>query len=447
MKRSKKLLSLLLVLVLVIGAAWAATLLNSDNQTQEEETSYTTIFTLEADTVTSLGWDYNESITFKKDEDAWVYAADPVFPVEESYLETMLSTLSSILSYKTIEAPEDLAEYGLDVPVCIITVTGGETYTLSIGNETGMGGERYFSTGDGNVYLVASTVLDPFCYDLYDILAYEAIPDLSAATALTVGSEKQSYTISNLEYSGLSYSDSYVWFMDDRTLDTELTEALLENVTGLYWYNCVNYNTSDLAEYGLDAPVVTASVTYPGGVFTLEIGDTVSGYSYARIAGSHMVYQIDPSIAETLMHTTYQELQPDEVLLMDWDAVTSMEITLDGSLYEIVRSTKTVTAEDGTESEETVFLLGEKEITPDNITGILDSMEGTGYAYGLTPEGSEELRLLIHRDHETFPEVALVFYTYDSTSCMVTLNGEATVFTARTDVVNLVEAVNKQILE
>ena len=62
MKRSKRLFLLLLVLALVLGATWAATLLNPENE--EEETSCTTIFTVDADDVTAISWDYSEQLSF-----------------------------------------------------------------------------------------------------------------------------------------------------------------------------------------------------------------------------------------------------------------------------------------------------------------------------------------------------------------------------------------------
>ena len=60
---------------------------------------------------------------------------------------------------------------------------------------------------------------------------------------------------------------------------------------------------------------------------------------YARIAGSDMVYQIDGSVRDALLYTTQSELLPDEVLLMDWDTVDSIDITLDGATYHVERST------------------------------------------------------------------------------------------------------------
>lgn len=451
MKRSKKLLALLLVLAAFIGATFLATKFNPENEETEEVTG-TVIFSLDTEAVTGLSWDYSEPLSFTKEEDGWIYTDDAAFPLDSSYIDTMLSTLSLITSDKTIENPEDLDQYGLEIPICAITVTAGEEYTLSIGEETSMGGQRYFSTGDGNVYLVDSGILDSFSYGLYDVLAFEAIPSIDQPTGLTLSSAGQSYEITYQEHSGLTYSDEYVWFLGDDALDTELTASLLETVTDLAWVSCVDYNAADLAAYGLDDPAATVTVQYndnegTAASFSFQIGATSGSYSYARLPGSNMVYQIDASITDTLLYTTSAELQPDEVLLMDWDTVTSMDITLDGTSYTITRSTQTVTDDEGNESEETIYLLSGEEVEITSITNALDAMASTGYATGLTPERSEEIRFTFHRDSEAFPEVELVFYQYNSSACLTTLNGEATVLADRTAVVDLVESVNALVLE
>lgn len=448
MKRGKKLLVLLLVLVAVMGATWAAGMLNPENQEVEEAETGTTVFTMDTSTITALSWDYSEKVSFEKDGDTWVYTGDSTFPLEQTYLDAMLETLAEIVSYKTIEAVEDWDQYTLEVPYCTIAITAdGVDYTLKIGEETAMGGQRYLSIGDGNAYIVDDAVLDPFAYGLYDVLAYEVIPDMSGVTALTVTSGEAAYEVEKLEGSGLAYSDDYVWFLENKALDTELTEELLDSVIWLDWVECVNFHAEDLEKYGLDDPAVTVSVSYDGGVFTLEFGAETGKYRYARIAGSQMVYTVDADVAETLMYTTYNDLQPDEVLVINWEDVTGLDITLDGVTYEAVKGTKTVTDDEGNETEETIWLLSGEEAELDDITALLDAMDSSGYAAGLTPERSEEIRFTIHRDHETYPEVELVFYRYDSTTCLTTLNGEATVFVSRTDVVELVEEVNSLVLD
>lgn len=446
MKRGKKLLVMLAVLVLLLGGTLAVSNLDFEKTAGEAEDPSFVLFTLDTETVTGLDWYYSEQVNFVKDETGWHHATDEAFTLKESYIETALAALSEITAYKTIENVEDWDQYGLEIPYCEITVTAGETYTLAIGQESSVSGQRYFSVGDGNAYLVDSSLLDSFSYGLYDLLAYEEIPDLSTVTGMELKSSQQSYAITYQENSGIAYSDEYVWFMDGQTLDTELTKSLLTTVTGLTWLDCVNYNASDLSQYGLDEPIAVVSVDYAEGSFTLEIGSETGDYSYARIAGSNMVYKIKGSIADTLLYTTYYELRPDEVLLLDWEEMTSLEIILDGVTYEMTKGTTTVTDGESTETEKTVYLLDGEEVSGEEILNALDAVDSTGYASGVTPERTEEIRFVIHRDNEAWPEVEVVFYRYDSTSCLTLLNGEATVFAEREAVVNLVEKVNSIVL-
>lgn len=91
----------------------------------------------------------------------------------------MVQALKEIQAAKTIENVEDLSEYGLEDAVCSITVQGEKEYQLAIGEETGLGGQRYLSIGDGNVYLVDASLLDTFALGLYDIVEKETIPSMT----------------------------------------------------------------------------------------------------------------------------------------------------------------------------------------------------------------------------------------------------------------------------
>lgn len=448
MKRGKKLCSLLAVLVLLLGATWLAARWDPENAA--EETAGTTVFSLDADAVTNIRWDYSEELSFTKEADTWVYDEDPAFPLDTAYIDTMLANIRQITSTKTIEHVENWDQYTLEIPVCEITVTAaGTEHTLKIGEETSLGGERYLSIGDGNAYLVDAGILDAFSYGLYDVLAMEALPDMQTVTAMELQGQS-AYRIDLREDSGLAYSDDYVWFLEDQPLDTDLTERLIGYVTNLQWQACVDYNASDPGIYGLDAPAATITVHYTREdekqAFLLEIGSqTADGY-YARISGSSMVYTISTAAAEKLLYTTRAELLPDEVLLMDWDQVTDMEVTLNGESYTFTRTLRTETTEDGTEVQTVLWKLDGAEVGAGSIPEALDGLESTGYATGLAPERSEEIRFVIRRDRETFPEVTLSIFQYNSTSCLVTLNGEATVFVDREDVVSLMEAVNDLVL-
>lgn len=451
MKRGKKLIILLAVLVVILAAAYGATLLNPET---EEETVYTTIFTLDPETVTSLTWHYSEEVALTREDDAWVYADDPEFPLDSTYVDAMLTALSQIDSSKTIENVENWDEYTLEAPICEINLTAsGEDITIKVGEETALGGERYVSIGDENAYLVDSSFLEPFEYGLYDVLKMEEIPDMEEPLRLEVQSGSDQYTIEKQEDSGLAYADDYVWFLGGKPLDTSLTQTLLDYVTDIEWSECVNYKATDLSKYGLDAPAATLTLTYTNEeseseqTFVLEIGSEASSGYYVRLAGSQMVYTIPASAAEAMLYTTYEDLKPTDVLLMDWTEVTSVEIQLDGESYTIYRTTQTETDEDGNETETVVYTLNGEEIDGAAITDLLDGLESTGYAGTAVPETGEEIRFVIHRNHASFPQVEIAFYRYNSSDCLTVLNGEPTVYVSREDIVDLVETVNGEVLD
>ena len=347
---------------------------------------------------------------------------------------------------KTIENVENWDQYTLEAPICEINLTAsGEDITIKVGEETALGGERYVSIGDENAYLVDSSFLEPFEYGLYDVLKVEEIPDMEEPLRLEVQSGSDQYTIEKQEDSGLAYADDYVWFLGGKPLDTSLTQTLLDYVTDIEWSECVNYKATDLSKYGLDAPAATLTLTYTNEeseseqTFVLEIGSEASSGYYVRLAGSQMVYTIPASAAEAMLYTTYEDLKPTDVLLMDWTEVTSVEIQLDGESYTIYRTTQTETDEDGNETETVVYTLNGEEIDGAAITDLLDGLESTGYAGTAVPETGEEIRFVIHRNHASFPQVEIAFYRYNSSDCLTVLNGEPTVYVSREDIVDLVE--------
>ena len=232
MKRGKKLIVLLGVLVVLLGAAYAAAQLNPE---KEEETVYTTIFTLDPEQVTALTWHYSEEVPLVKEEDGWVYEEDPQFPLDTTYVDAMLTALSQIDSSKTIENVENWDEYTLEAPICEINLTvDGEDVTIKVGEETGLGGQRYVSIGDENAYLVDNSFLEPFKYGLYDVLKMEEIPEMDTPVRLEHEADGDSFTIEKQEDSSLAYSDEYIWFLGEKALDTDLTESLLEQKISQY---------------------------------------------------------------------------------------------------------------------------------------------------------------------------------------------------------------------
>lgn len=476
MNRTKKLSLLSLALLLVCGAAFAAVQLSPQEDTVQD-TSFS-LLALDPEQLTQLSWTLDgETLTFAYDSQAgWSYPADSAFPLDRTLLDTMADTLSSVTAYRTIQGVDDLSQYGLEQPQLSLTaVTQDGEYHLDLGDETAMGGQRYVSLQDGNVYLADSNLLAAFSYNLYDFVALEEIPSMTQLTAFTVTCSNRDLDLVYLEDSGLAYNDHYVWFQRDgeayTTLDTELTEAFLENITLLSWQSCVNYQTDEgaLADYGLDTPAAVVTVDYvtttqedsgqtdaDGNViytsvetahtFTLEIGDYTGESCYARLSGSQMVYTVDAAVADAMVYLSLNSLLPDDVILLDYDALEAVDITLDGEHYHMEKTVVETSGEDADTNQETVWTMDGTQVDLQPVLTALTALSASGSQDGVAPERGEEIRFLFHQNHTGFPTVELVFYSYDSSSCLVSLNGETRLFVDREEVVSIVEQVNALVL-
>lgn len=459
MKRNQKLLILAGTLVVVSAAAFAATRLAAEPETTETETETVTVYSADAEAVTALSWTCGEeTITLEKEGEEWVYPEDEAFPVNDETIEGLTEVLTEIQAERTLESPEDLSEYGLEDPQYTIEVSDGSDTTLKIGDETSLGGQYYLSTGDGNVYIVDSTLPDTFSLSLYDLVEEETIPEMTDVDSVTISRETDTLKLFYQEDSGFAYSDRYTWFLEDAeplALDVENTETLVSQITGLSWLECVDYNAEDLSQYGLNSPTVTVTVTYTetetvtdeetsteetqeiSRTFTLLLGDYGDSGCYAKLADSNMVYLVDASILDSLLYVNYEDLQPMDVLQMDWDEMTAVDLILDGVTYHIEKTTQTETDEDGNETETTVFLLEDTELDStvvDDMLSALNAMEPLEQKDGLTASEDGEIAFRFYQNSEDYPEVELSFGSYDSTSCTVTLMGQTRLLVAKEDV-------------
>lgn len=339
MKRGKKLIALLVVLGLLVGSSVLIPKIfpeETETTTVAENTS-TSILTLDAENVSALSWTYeDETMNFLYADGTWTNADDSVFPVDSLYLDTMITDLSDLIVTKTIDEPDDLADYGLDEPICSITVTEAATTEILIGDANAVGGSRYISIGDGKVYLAESTLLNDFSYTLFDLIEFEEIPSMYNLVDLIVTTADREY-----EVASKTSDDTTTWYHyedgNQIVIDTDLAESFVDTIASMSWTSCLDYNVTEenLETYGLATPIMSVTATYENyssedtgevdedgnaiyetittsDTFSLEIGQTVDGYCFARIPGSNMVYWIEESIFTTLADTAVEDLQAEE---------------------------------------------------------------------------------------------------------------------------------------
>ncbi len=474
MKRQKRLLVLTGVLAACVVIAFGISRINFEEKMTGEETA---IVDVDAADITGLSWNYeNEEMEFSKEDDEWVYDKDGKMAVDQDLLSEIAENLSSITSDKKVEEPQSMSVYGLDEPEYNISVrTKSETYKISVGDQSYSDGEIYISNGDGYVYLTSSELLDHIAYSLLDCVQLEEVPDMESISQVSIGG-KADLTMVYKEKSGYTYSDAYTYYMKEgdeyKALDNDSTSELFDTLSGIAWNGCVDYYAEDaeLKSYGLDAPDGTVSITYVPAEkddegsgasdkkeFKYYVGEADGAY-YARLKNSRIIYNITEEAYSAVADASYESLEPDEVILLDWDTVDSIEAEIDGSVYTVEMEKddddgysytvdgvaaafdNVIDAIDGLtiasdESDESESAGGEEE---DTIKVPEEKPDADGR--------DVELKLTFHRNTEENSKIELTFYRYNGSWCVSSLNGEYVNYTDRESVVDLKEAINSAIL-
>ena len=467
MKRSKRLHILLGVLAAVGIVTFAVT--QYEEKQEEIEASGEVVLEIDPAAVQTLSWEYDaETLAFHKDG-TWVYDTDEAFPVDEERIDELLGVFEAFSAAFIIEDVTDYSQYGLDDPVCTIGISTGDTdYEIQLGDFSTMDSQRYVSIGDGNVYLATADPLDYFDAALRDMIDNDEAPDFGTVEAIRFDGD-QTCQIAYQEYtedSSYTYCSDDVYFVQQEDamlpLDTSRVEGYLDSISGLSLTDYVTYNVSEeeLAEYGLDAPELSVTVTYvpedseQTAEFTLHISrdpdeqaaeDAEDGEedeteeeitAYARVGESQIVYQITGDSYEALMAAGYDDLRHYEVLTADFADVTGLDITLEGESY-------TITAEGS--GEDKTFYYGEEELDIADLQSALENLS----AASLTdeePSQKQEISITVHLDNEAHPTVQIDLYRYDGEQCLAVLDGTPTSLVPRDMVVDLVEAVNAIVL-
>lgn len=471
MKRSKRLSILLGVLLVVCIATFIV--MQTEEKKEQIKASGEIVLEVSSDDVQSLSWEYGEtSLAFHKDE-TWLYDDDEAFPVDEEKIHDLLEQFESFGVSFVIEDVTDYSMYGLDDPVCTIQLTTeDQSYEITLGDYSNMDAERYVSIGDGNVYLAKNDPLDQFDTALKDMLDDDEALSYDQVSQIKFEGV-ENYGIFYEEDSNSTYCAEDVYFTKKNgktlPLDTDRIGSYLESLTTLYLDNYMTYNVTDeeLAAYGLDAPELTITVDYTrtdedgnelSDTYMLSVSrdpeklaaaeeaeekgeeaEEVTGY--VRVGDSQIVYEISESDCDNLLAASYDDLRHREVLPADFEDIYQVDISLEGSSY-------TIAADGENEDGERIWKYQEEEIT---ISDFQDALEGlrASSTDSFTVEGTagkEEISLTVYLDNETYPEVKIQLYRYDGTNCLAKVDGQVFALISRSDVVELIEAVNAIIL-
>lgn len=470
MNRSKRITLLLCVLVLISAATFAMT--RYEDHKEKIQLSGQVILEVPSEEVQTLSWSYeDETLAFHRDEEGvWRWDEDDAFPVDEEAVNHLLSWFSSLSAAFVIEDVEDYSQYGLTEAECTISfATEEDSYTVSLGAFSQMDSQRYLSLEDGNAYLIAEDPMEDFQVTIRDMIRNDAVPTLTDVTDVSF-SGLESYSLRYEEDSGKSYSSDDVYFAGDKPLDTSRVRSYLGSLEDLSLTNYATYHATDeeLASFGMDDPELTVTVNYkqedeiqepfilhvsrdPEAV--AEAAQTEDGEEaaeipcYVRVGDSPIVYEISESLYDTLTKVSYDDLRHGALFWGDFEDVTEIGVSLDGSSYTLTTIQEDEDGDQGGQAsdEEILWYYNGQEIDTADLRSALTNLTAESFTQE-KPAGKEELSLTLHLKDENFPEVRIQLYRYDGSNCLAVVDGIPTAFVKRVYMVDLMEAVNAIVL-
>ena len=268
-KKSMNLVTAVAVLVVLSGTyvgvkTYVTKQEEKENASEDEEK--TQVFSIASDDVKSIKFVIDKKeVTFEKDNDEWVKTDEKDFPVDQDKLTEAIGSLDNIEADRVLDDVTDATEYGLDNPTNTITITdndGNET-ALRVGMENDSTSQYYVEKGEdeSKIYVVADSVFQPFMKTLYDYAKAGTFPvvDSSTVSNVTVEENGDSYTLAKDDKTGL-------WNIQDQDgsekADSAKVSSLTSSIASIAYGSFVNYNCTDLSEYGLDKPYGTITIDY-----------------------------------------------------------------------------------------------------------------------------------------------------------------------------------------
>ena len=454
--KTVKMILAVAVLAVCCGAyAGVKTYVSHQEQKESEAESEenTSVFTASADDIKSLDFMVDDTeTTFEKKDDSWVKKDDTDFPVNQSTLDSVASSVTSVESDRVLEDVDNLAEYGLDSPANIIKiVTKSEdedgddtTTTLYVGDENSSTSQYYVRKDDEKtVYLVDSSCVEPFTKTLYDYAQMEDFPAISSTDTIT----KISVDGDN-SYELKKDADTSVWSVsangEEDKADSATVSSLVSSFGSMAYNSMADYKCEDKSKYGLDKPYSTITVDYQEKVetsddnaetsdsetpdsaettemvdkqLTILVGNEADDSNrYVMVNDSNEVYTMSEETLSALTDKTEEDFWDMTVSYVSVNSLASLKVNYQGTDYKVNASRETSTDEDGNDTETVTYKLDGADLDETTFTTFYNKLINMAAQKRLTekydPDGDAELTVTFTEEDGDTLEVS--YYSYDT---------------------------------
>ena len=427
-KKGRALAGGAVLLCALIGVEAALSWQNSQEET-EAETEGVTPLEISADDLTEVTVkNENGTFTLVKDADGvWSNKEDAQFPLDEDTWTAKLSSLESMTAVRTLEEPEDLAEYGLDDAAIQVTlVTEDGSTELHIGNQNESTYDYYvYVDSPDTVYTVGSSAATAMDCGLYDLASASTFPSISSGS-LTHMEIRQDESL--LEFDAdASDTESASWYVsrdggEAVPADSSAMSALTDELLYIGFEDFVDYKGEDLAQYGLDDPWAEITWDYTETESAEETTETESAEEETEETAE------TESAEEETEETTEEETEPETV------EVEKQTVLLIGNPIYAETESETEAESQETESEteaESQETEDETEEAEPEITGYYVKLADSSEVYTMTADDlaawiSAEYTDYVNKYISAVPHTALSSLTvaYEGEDYVLTVESE-----------------------
>ncbi len=464
MKNKKGLIVGIIILVLLLGAYFLLRYLNLDEEDTAEEDAAETVFEIDADDISNIQIVSGENtFDFSHGDDKWNYVEDDKFPLSESAILDKVSSLTSVSSMRTIEDPDNLADFGLENPEVTATVTDtdGKETELALGATNDAVSGCYMSmNGDtSKIYLVDTTLKTNLEFDLSDIAEKEDIPSITGSTITSITIQKPEGTAKLFQDSGSETG----WTFEDTDgssvpADSSLVSTYTGNFSALAWTDYVTYDLNNLGAYGLENPTVItvdyqqeeeadgsdtessddsaeetaddstkddteedSTVTVDKQMVMLVGSQTEDGnYYYGKLQDNSCIYTIGSSTIQNITDMKKADFLSTKVADYSFADLDTVTFTRNGETYVASKETVESEDEDGETTEETKYLINDKEIETTDFNSfynLITAMTWQSQDENAQPSGEPDLSVNFYKEGGT--NVTVDYYSYDTNFYLV----------------------------
>lgn len=357
-----------------------------------EESGNYTVFESDSSEILVLKVTYEDEIKsfYVDDEGVWVLSGEEDFPLDESAVTLMLTSLAEINSDYRYEGIEDFSEYGLEEPWVTISVDmGDDPVIIKVGDQYPYGSSRYISVSDfpDTVFVAPSDLYTRFAKTKLELVATDSLPyfDGTAVNEILFSVEGYSgydlFLSSENPYDKTGCNPWCLYMEDGRYVNSpaEKLDTLLSNASSFAFTAVADYRKENFADYGLDENSDTLIIRYMEQVseeVTAEDGTTETvtaseqrelklfignktddGYRYVNMEGSDLVCTLSEArIADLSIEDPYV-FETDNLFALDLTGVSSIRVSTEDFSHQFSYALDVITVE-GEEGEEPTSTLG-----------------------------------------------------------------------------------------